>query len=68
MRWWFKKKPCMHLVINYSCSKVNSRCQFMLSNALHHKHILAHVPWVTQQILKVFIYMNKMLTLVCVDV
>ncbi len=58
----------MHFVINYNCNKVNSKCQFMPPNVSHHKHILTHVPWVAQQIFKVFVYVNKMLMLICVDV
>jgi hypothetical protein len=70
MKWddGFKKSIYMHLVINCNCNKGNSRCQFVPPNVSHHEHILAHVPQVTQQVLKILICVNKVLTIVHVDV
>jgi hypothetical protein len=53
---------------NYNCSKVSSRCQFTPPHVSHCKHILTHVPWVTQHVLKICVYVNKMLKPICVDV
>ncbi len=57
----------MHLVISFNYSKVSFRCQLTPPNMSHHKHILAHVPQVTQQVLTVLVCVNKVLTPVHVD-